>query len=305
MIYRQDLWAVGAFGLIAVLCVILMMACDNDKSTDSDQPLPLPLQRVATEGNRPTLSPDGDWMAYSLSGSGIVKMALDGGVVETLTTFGLEPDWSRINDLILFRAYDSTLGQFLGTVDATTGDTAIIRFGGWDDGQVWSPNGDEIAAEGSQGLTIISYPEGELSTVPCVDPYGYGCQGEEPTWSSDAQWIAFEDALEILKVQRSGGTAQVVVGGLNDVASPAWSPDGKCIAFMMQDSGSSDWHIWVADARGADSGLWRVTATDTTCTDTLGCFDRSPAWSHDSRTIYFTSNRDGQPGIWRIGFQPE
>jgi Tol biopolymer transport system component len=183
----------------------------------------------------------------------------------------------------------------LFTVDPTTKDTAYVGSGG-DGDAVWSPSGDEIAIRSSSpnGILIIAYPSGTTSLVSCVD--ADGCDGEGPTWSPDGEWIAFEDGLEILKVQRSGGTAAEVVHRNLDLTEPSWSPDGDWIAFVGGDSTFSNTHIWVADARGEAHGLKQMTSGDV--------HDRNPAWSPDSRTIYFSSNRSGETQIWKVDFQP-
>ena len=278
--------------LTALTFALAILNCSKKSTTSSseDQVPTEPVKITTSGGGHPTASPDGAWLAYYLPGGGIGKISVNGSQFDTLTTFGSEPDWSRTGNKIVFRS-----GSSLFTVDVVTGDTTRVVTGGFDDNPAWSPIGNEIAVEGSKGVTIVSYPGGAISAVPCSDPDGSGCQGEGPTWSPDGSWIAFEDGLEILKVPRAGGTAEAVVENLNDVSEPSWSPNGKWIAFTMEET-YGIWHIWVADAQGTDSGLWQVTS-DTTS-------DGSPCWSPDSRIIYFNSNRSGQYEIWKVGFNP-
>jgi Tol biopolymer transport system component len=292
--------AAGAFALLSA-------GCGEDKKTPTGPGTPMPPEQVvAGPATHPTLSPDGEWLAYRIPGIGIERKSLQTGATWLVTDHGLEPDWSRLYDLILVRDYDSVQGQYLAALNALNGDLMMILFpdGSWDDGAVWSPLMNEIAAQGSSGIVTISFPGGTVSPVYCLTPDLQGCEGENPTWSPDGQWIAFEDGMEILKVPRAGDTAITVVGELNDVTTPAWSPDAKYIAFAMQDSSSSDVQIWVADARGTDYGIWRVTSPDTLNDYPYGCWDIEPRWSPDSRTIYFESNRAPNGGIWRIGFAP-
>lgn len=289
---------------IIILCSLLLLtlSCNERKPTQSEPAQPL--QQLTFSGAwDPTVSADGKWLAYTVAGSGIIKQDLTSGQIYILTSFGSEPDWSHTSNLILFRTTEPVQSRtVLATVNTLNGDTAIIRYEGFDDGAVWSPVGTEIAAQDSHGIRIITYPSGDTSYVTCSDPVDGSCEGENPTWAPDADWIAFEDGLEIMKIARNGGTAVQVVGGLNDVTEPAWSPDGKWLAFAMQDSTTADWHIWVSDARGQDYGLYRVTATDSTCTG-AECRDGSPCWSPDSKIIYFNSNRTGRYEIWSIGFR--
>jgi dipeptidyl aminopeptidase/acylaminoacyl peptidase len=63
-----------------------------------------------------------------------------------------------------------------------------------------------------------------------------------PRWSPDGQRIAFlsdrvEDGkFQIYMVPREGGEAQALVKTKGSVNDLAWSPDGTCIAYLMQDS---------------------------------------------------------------------
>ena len=76
-----------------------------------------------------------------------------------------------------------------------------------------------------------------------------------------------------------------------DVTQPAWSPDGRWIAFVRAAGGETG-NIWVIDASGYAQGLHQVTSGV--------CSDSRPAWSPDGGTIYFSSNRSGSGQIWKV-----
>jgi len=244
----------------------------------------VPVQITTTHGWHPTVSPDGEWIAFC--NGGIARVPAGGGSPVPLVESGSEPDWSRTSALIVFRG-----GGGLRTVDAWTGESVLIGPELSGDGPAWSPNGDEIVM---RELDVLSYPGGTLSTVPCDDPLDGECEGEGPTWSPAGDSIAFEDGLEIMKVARLGGTAQAVVQGLRDVTEPAWSPSGRWIAFAMEGDTWSIMNIWVSDARGTEYGLWQVTE---------GSYDdRRPAWAPNSDRICFSSDRSGATEIWAVQF---
>lgn len=248
--------------------------------------LPTPVVVTAAGGSHPTLSRDGQWLAYVNAGLWVQPTA--GGPPERVAAGGTEPDWGRPGTLIAFRG-----GGGLYTVDAVTHETQFLRSGGFDDDPAWSPLGDEIALQSSgTSIVFVSYPGGVLTALPCQDPDGSGCEGEGPTWSPDGSRLAFEDGLDILTVPRTGGLATLVHHWANDVTQPTWSPDGQWLAFVQGESGNEYSHIWVMDAQGSDRFLAPVTD---------GAFhDARPAWSADGGTIYFASDRNGSEQIWKV-----
>ena len=68
--------------------------------------------------------------------------------------------------------------------------------------------------------------------------------------------------------------------------SPAWSPDGRQLAFTSYRDG--DWEIYVMNADGSD--VRRLTDNS--------AWDDSPAWSPDGRWIAYASDRDGDDEIY-------
>ena len=68
-------------------------------------------------------------------------------------------------------------------------------------------------------------------------------------------------------------------------AEPAWSPDGRKIAFQSKStSRNGNREIYVMNADG--SGKRNLTRNPAQ--------DSSPSWSPDGRRIAFVSNRDGR-----------
>ena len=74
----------------------------------------------------------------------------------------------------------------------------------------------------------------------------------------------------------------------NDDYSPAWSRDGRRIAFTRNVSGNED--IFVMNADG--TGVQRLT--------THQARDGFPTWSPDGQTIAFTSERDGRAEVYTM-----
>ena len=119
----------------------------------------------------------------------------------------------------------------------------------------------------------------------------------DPSWSPDGKRIVFT-STEAKDIERKRPQIYVIdADGKNrrrlsnrfikDAEwHPAWSPDGKRIAYTSSgamDTAGGFWRIYVIDADGKNRQILSDDAVD----------DRQPSWSPDSKRIAFVSWRDG------------
>jgi Tol biopolymer transport system component len=103
------------------------------------------------------------------------------------------------------------------------------------------------------------------------------------SWSPDGRFLALSskaganDAISIIDVET--GDYQVLPVTKDGIFSVQWSPDGKSIAYVGNTTTQSD--IWVYDFEEKTTR----NLTDDVFTDA------EPAWSPDSRYVYFSSDR--------------
>lgn len=168
-----------------------------------------------------------------------------------------------------------------------------------------------MTADQSDFLTHIWVASG--TNAPAQWTFGdKSCQS--PQFSPDGQYLTFRSAREteginqLFRVRLTGGEAEPLTKASDNIATYAWSPDGKSIAFLMTDSvavrkkenakAKTDWSVVddfpnaqlfvLSVAKGAD-GKYPVKQLTN---ERFHVTDMS--WSPDSKTIAFTH----QDGSW-------
>jgi hypothetical protein len=121
-----------------------------------------------------------------------------------------------------------------------------------------------------------------------------GKRGRDPAVSPDEREVAFSmngssrSVLAVIPVQPDSTPEVLWQGDRYDQAfQPAWSPDGKRIAFSAWRTGGYRDILVVERATGATAEITRDRA-----------IDGSPVWSPDGRYLYFDSDRTGISNIY-------
>ena len=156
----------------------------------------------------------------------------------------------------------------------------------------------EMTASEPEGrIVFTSYRRGRASSVFSMRPDGSELRvlgmGGSPCCSPDGTRILvvrfFNDTgrFEIVLASADGKfLKRVTKSETEDSTSPAWSPDGKRIAFQSGEFNNPS--IYVMNADGSDR--LRITPDKSN--------DRGPAWSPDGTRIAFSSYRDGKQGVF-------
>jgi Tol biopolymer transport system component len=219
--------------------------------------------RTHQNAKRPTLSPDGKWIAFDgappgeppLSDFEIQIVRWDGTGRATLTNgqqWSIDAQWSpdgRMLSFTRFRAHSVGENASIWTVWR---DGTHLRRLASGDGARWSPDGKRIAygppAPEGRGRIIAIRPDGSRPVTVLETPL----PAQPAAWSPDGTKLLFTE------FDRSGGGDVFVVNtdgtGLRRLTKPgwpnmaaAWSPDGSEILFTRGPPGNAELLLMDAD----------------------------------------------------------
>ncbi len=211
-------------------------------------PSPRQVRLTVHEGTNiaAALSPDGRTIAFDLQGA-IWTMPAAGGTARRITNELMDarqPSWSPDGTRIAFQAYYATTWSIWSVKTDGTALTQITS-GAFDDREPdWSPDGARIAfssdRSGNYDIWVVTLTTRALRRVTVNTANDFG-----PTWSPDGHEIAFASDREsgrgiyIISFADAAPTAagsagsgeRLVQAHAGALAPPAWSPDGRTVAF--------------------------------------------------------------------------
>ena len=227
---------------------------------------------------------DREIYSVNVDGSDATNLTNDPGVDENpdVSPDGKQIAWSSD------RA-DDTLHIYVMEIDGT--NVRQLTFGGGETTPRWSRDGKRIAYSLGGSILVVDAAGGEPRTVMEAENQTTAppCRaGAFPGgWSPDSRGITYYSASvsrgigQVCIVDAESGEIQVVVDKppVYNV-EPAWSPDGRYLAYRSIRGGNHDVYVWDLET-GSERRLTDDEATDI-----------EPGWSPDGEWIAFPSGRD-------------
>jgi dipeptidyl aminopeptidase/acylaminoacyl peptidase len=278
------------------------------------------------EVHDPQISHDGQFIAYTVSSTSLKEdktetriwmVSTAGGEAVPLTSEGVSSDHPRWSPDGKFLAFLSERKETNGT-EGKTQVYLLNRLGGeaqrlTDTVQdvedfAWSPKGKRLVLilrdPSREELEAAANRVKEKEEAGADKPVAKKANAQRP-WVIDRLYFK-EDTIGYLDRRRthlyvvdlaSKGMAQVSSGDYDDT-TPAWSPDGKQLAFVSNRSkpdpdATYASNIWVVSADNADNGTSPIQVTTG-----LGG-DHHPAWSPDGKWIAYSTRLD--PKLFEYG----
>jgi Tol biopolymer transport system component len=208
-------------------------------------------------------------------------------LLTAVTPAGGAPSPRAPRGLIVFvrenpRAPGVNLAVDLWVVDTAGGKPRrLVGDSGWEEGPAWSPDGSLVAFQKS--VFAPGEPDVALRSLDVWTVRGSGRgrrnltrdgSASSPAWSPDGRKLAFARGDGVFVIRRDG-SGKVRIARRDDPGAPAWSPDGRRLAFTVPGE------LRVVNANGADH---RLVAR--------GADSGSPfSWSPDGRSIAYAGPR--------------
>ncbi len=261
---------------------------------------------VASADAIPAPTDDAERVVFVREGS-LWSMRPDGTEVNEITVRAgkapdREPAFGPSGTIAFASARDAASKVYLATLEEGIVGALTDGADGGDREPAWSPDGAQVAfVRGDPSVRLDLFVVGAEGGAPTLVMAGddeHPGQVGAPAWSPDGRTIAFSadrragQGTLLWLVDADGSNLRRLTGPRQNAwfirdARPAWSPDGKRIAF------ASNRHVASGDNAG-DLDIYTVDADGTNLrrlTDDPGVAD-DPVYSPDGKRLFFASTRE-------------
>ena len=299
------------FSKLLVSAGILMIVLAAGPAAGQDEKASVPRSLTVEDYFRirgvdePQISPDGKWVAYTVTTSDIEKDESTSRIWMVLAAGGepvpmtaearsaSHPRWSPDGRFLAFMAASEDGAEQVWTLFREGGEAVKLTDTIQDVGDYeWSPDGKRM-------VLVLQDPTPE----ELARKRGEEKKKNPPPWvitrrQFKLEYVGYLDSrrthLYVLDV--SSKTLNQITSGDYDDSEPSWSPDGERIAFTSNRSADPDSNydtdIWVVAADTTDKGQTLVQVT------TNPGPDASPRWSPDGKWIAHVSATDTAANVY-------
>ncbi len=267
-------------GLILAMVSVSVVACGQKTTSPSQAPQTpqTPAPPASAQLNEP-------FVFYTSRDNRDEMLIVDreGGEMRVLARYASRSDWSRDGRIAFDSRNTGPKGIFVIYPDGSG-----QRYIGPGEDPSWSPDGRFIAVSLNMAIYVLDVDGASAPRLVASPPEGM-LDAAEPAWSPDGQWIAFSACryvadpwgdgcgyTGVYAVRPDGSNIPTLLSG-GSAHAPAWSPDGRSLAFA-----SDPLQVFTMNY---PAGSPRMVASGTL-----------PAWTPDNRLVY--QSHDG-PG-WRL-----
>jgi Tol biopolymer transport system component len=281
---------VSVVALVAVICLLVLWLTTRNSHRIAGVNAAAPPIKVVESGWKASWSPDGQQIVFcGKGGVGLQVLDFRTQTTATLGVRGSDPAWSPAGPLIAFvrqGPYDATssyLREEVWLAPLKDGTPRRLARGGFPS---WSPDGQVLYVHSRADNQILAFKANEPDTAPAV------FYDQTPSWyftvAPDGRRVAFgsREKLEIRDRETGQVTLQWPTPG-NRGLLPAWSPDGKVVAFGG--FGESRLGVWILDVRTGRA----VPVIE-------GLFTM-PAWSAGGHWLAIDERTSGGNSVWLVG----
>lgn len=264
-----------------------------------------------------SISPSGEMVAIvSLQGqTPELSVSHENGERATIVQGANDAAWSPDETKLIFVVYHADFGDIYAINVDGAGLKNLTNTENWNDANpAWSPDGKNIAFTSSSIRKNSSCIRDCIGArIYVIDSNGAECRlltdfpeqvhasggvylmvsATKPTWSPTSDRIAFvsnldgTDKLYVIELDGTGLTP--LTPEMQYITNPAWSPDGKHIAFQAWSRMAKNFNIYTVNSDG--SSLLQLTEDPDA--------DSDPAWSPDGTWIAFLSEKDRSIYVFR------